>query len=81
MRKLIFALLVLFNADAFGYAFEHPWAGKRIVYFGDSITDPNVLEDHTHYWSYLHQWLNAYDVCRFLIRIHSVAGSIMLSTA
>lgn len=52
-------MLVLFNAAAFAYAFEHPWAGKRIVYFGDSITDPNVLEDHTHYWSYLHQWLDA----------------------
>ena len=22
--------------------FQHPWQGKRVAYFGDSITDPDI---------------------------------------
>ena len=35
----------------------HPWAGARVAYLGDSITDVNVLRNDTHYWGYLHEWL------------------------
>lgn len=38
-------------------AFQHPWAGKRVAYFGDSITDPNNMPSTTLYWGYLQQWL------------------------
>lgn len=37
--------------------FQHPWAGKKVAYFGDSITDPNNLPSATLYWGYLQQWL------------------------
>ena len=37
--------------------FQHPWAGKRVAYFGDSITDPNTIPSATLYWGYLQQWL------------------------
>lgn len=31
----------------------HPWKNKKVAYFGDSVTDPNVLPDDTKYWGYL----------------------------
>ncbi|MBR4652971.1 MAG: SGNH/GDSL hydrolase family protein [Kiritimatiellae bacterium] len=35
----------------------HPWNGKKVVYLGDSITDPTQFERHGHkvYWSYLQE--------------------------
>lgn len=35
----------------------HPWRGKRVAYFGDSITDPNNKAAATKYWHLLQQWL------------------------
>ena len=35
----------------------HPWAKKRVAYFGDSVTDPNVLPNDTKYWGFLRDWL------------------------
>lgn len=35
----------------------HPWKGKKVAYFGDSITDPNNMPSTTLYWGYLQQWL------------------------
>ena len=38
--------------------FTHPWAGKRIAYIGDSVSDPNLKrEDMKHYWKLLEEWL------------------------
>lgn len=41
-----------------GYV-RHPWAGKRVGYIGDSITDPKNNSDDIKqkYWAYLQQWL------------------------
>lgn len=36
---------------------RHPWQGKRVAYFGDSITDPNNSAAKTKYWGYLSDWL------------------------
>lgn len=36
---------------------QHPWQGKRVAYFGDSITDPNNMPSATLYWGFLQQWL------------------------
>lgn len=36
----------------------HPWTGKRVAYFGDSITDPNNKASNTKYWGWLQQWLD-----------------------
>lgn len=35
----------------------HPWQGKRVAYFGDSITDPNNKAANNKYWNFLEQWL------------------------
>lgn len=36
---------------------RHPWQGKKVAYFGDSITDPNTISGINLYWNYLQQWL------------------------
>ena len=43
-----------------GPTFTHPWAGKRVALFGDSITDPGLGKGWgiTQYWGHLQQWLN-----------------------
>lgn len=35
----------------------HPWQGKRVAYFGDSITDPNNDGSKKKYWGFLQDWL------------------------
>ncbi len=37
--------------------FVHPWSGKRVAYFGDSITDPNNKGSKKKYWNYLQDLL------------------------
>ena len=37
--------------------FTHPWQGKRVAYFGDSVTDPRNNASKKKYWSYLQDWL------------------------
>ena len=71
MKRTILAfagcLLIVFSfavrADAAGrkaknITVEHPWAGARVAYLGDSITDPGVLKEDVHYWGFLQQWLD-----------------------
>lgn len=36
---------------------EHPWKGKKVAYFGDSITDPRNKASKKKYWSFLEEWL------------------------
>lgn len=43
------------NAKA--QTFTHPWSGKRVAYFGDSITDPGTRGSDTKFWGYLQEWL------------------------
>ncbi len=38
-------------------ALQHPWKGKRVAYFGDSITDPRVKASKVKYWEFLQDWL------------------------
>lgn len=35
----------------------HPWKGKRVAYFGDSITDPRNSGSKKKYWGFLQDWL------------------------
>lgn len=37
---------------------SHPWQGKRVAYFGDSITDPRNKASQKKYWGYLQEWLD-----------------------
>ncbi len=43
-----------YNAPTWGV---HPWTGKRIGYFGDSITDPHNNASVAKYWDFLASWL------------------------
>lgn len=36
---------------------NHPWANKRVAYFGDSITDPRNSGSKKKYWGFLQDWL------------------------
>lgn len=36
---------------------QHPWQGKRVAYFGDSITDPRNNGSKKKYWGFLQDWL------------------------
>ena len=54
--KRIFALILLFISLTVN-AVEHPWKASRVVYFGDSITDPGLKVSGKNYWSYLNDWL------------------------
>ena len=65
MRKhivisLLAAMLGVTGALAQDVTFTHPWAGKRVALFGDSITDPGLGRDggFTMYWAYLQEWLH-----------------------
>lgn len=37
--------------------YVHPWQGKRVAYFGDSITDPKNKASQRKYWQRLQEWL------------------------
>jgi lysophospholipase L1-like esterase len=45
------------NVQSVSIASIHPWAKKRVAYFGDSVTDPAVMAAKTKYWEYLRDWL------------------------
>lgn len=60
MKRTIFTAVLaalFFLPVAAKKTFEHPWQGKRVAYFGDSVTDPNLIPK-TKYWSFLQQWLD-----------------------
>lgn len=38
-------------------ALQHPWKGKRVAYFGDSITDPRNNGSKKKYWGFLEDML------------------------
>jgi lysophospholipase L1-like esterase len=50
---LVSAMAVPFHS--FADIDKHPWNGKKVVYLGDSITDPSQLSRHKHgvYWKYM----------------------------
>ena len=37
--------------------FQHPWQGKRVAYFGDSVSDPRNKASKKKYWAFLKEWL------------------------
>lgn len=37
---------------------KHPWAGAKVAYLGDSITDPRNKSTEVRYWHYLQEWLD-----------------------
>ena len=56
----ILLLLTIAATAAFGAVAAtepHPWSGKKVVYLGDSITDPSQIARHNHstYWKYMQE--------------------------
>lgn len=43
--------------------FVHPWQGKKVAYFGDSITDPRVKASTDKWWTLLSEWLGITPYC------------------
>ena len=40
------------------FTYTHPWQGKRVAFFGDSITDPRLKGSQLKkYWDFLKDWL------------------------
>lgn len=40
------------------YTVQHPWYGKIVAFFGDSITDPKNPAATKKFWAWLQEWLN-----------------------
>lgn len=59
MKKLIVtAFLAIVTLPVLAQVtFVHPWQGKRVAYFGDSITDPRNKASNRKYWTLLEEWL------------------------
>ena len=59
-RKLCYILIALTTtlAIAAQTTFTHPWTGKRVAFFGDSITDPKNSASQNKYWNLLQEWLH-----------------------
>lgn len=61
MKKNIFVLLLCLLTTLLSSAqnttFTHPWQGKRVAYFGDSVTDPRNNGSKKKYWGFLEEWL------------------------
>ena len=53
---LLLALLLAMPVVA-QTTYTHPWQGKRVAYFGDSITDPRNKAASKKYWGWLKEWL------------------------
>lgn len=54
---LILVAAVLIAVTASAEYIVHPWQGKKVAYFGDSITDPRNNASGVKYWGYLQEWL------------------------
>ena len=52
----IFAIILTLPAIA-QTTFTHPWQGKKVAYFGDSITDPRNKTSDKKWWDWLKEWL------------------------
>ncbi len=58
MKKLAtLALCLAFIMPTVAETIVHPWAGKTVAYFGDSITDPRNNAGKKKYWAWLKEWL------------------------
>ena len=59
LRLMVVLLCAAFAIQALSQTvFTHPWQGKRVAYFGDSITDPRNSGSKIKYWGYLADWLD-----------------------
>lgn len=59
MKTKLIALIafIIFAPNIKAEYIVHPWEGKTVAYFGDSITDPRNNASDNKYWNLLKQWL------------------------
>ena len=58
MALLLVVMLIATTLPVHAQAlFQHPWQGKRVAYFGDSITDPRNSGSQRKWWNWLQDWL------------------------
>ena len=57
VRHFLSVIIISVIACLAASAQEHPWQGKRVAWFGDSMTDPNHKAASQHCWDYLNDWL------------------------
>ena len=72
MRKMLMmavSVAVIANG-AFAAEESSSWSGKKVVYLGDSITDPSQVERHGHkvYWQYLQE------LCGIEPHVYAISG-------
>jgi len=58
LSLVLFAILATLIAIPSVCHAQHPWQGKRVAYFGDSVTDPRNKAADKKYWGWLQEWLN-----------------------
>ena len=58
-KKLLITVLFIVSAMSATpqTLIQHPWQGKKVAYFGDSITDPRNSGSKKKWWGYLQKWL------------------------
>jgi|SRR5574344_169524 lysophospholipase L1-like esterase len=54
---IFLSLLLVMPSMVAQTAVAHPWKGKKVAYFGDSITDPRNNGSKKKYWGFLQDWL------------------------
>lgn len=54
---MLLLLLAPVGVTAAPVTVEHPWAGKKVGYIGDSVSDPRNGASEKKYWNYLEEWL------------------------
>ena len=60
IKALLLTSFLMFTMAASAQAVmqvQHPWQGKRVAYFGDSITDPRNSGSQRKWWNWLQTWL------------------------
>lgn len=58
MKKILsLVLCVLIMTPVWPQTPAHPWAGRKVAYLGDSITDPRNTAASRKYWTWLQEWL------------------------
>ena len=58
LLSLAFIICHLSSSWAQPSTVVHPWQGKHVAYFGDSITDPRNKAAKKKYWGWLADWLD-----------------------
>lgn len=59
LKPFLLSLLILISLSLSAEDYiVHPWRGKKVAYFGDSITDPKNKASDEKYWQLLEKWLD-----------------------